>query len=98
MVSWARENAPDVNGKLETESFIDYWRGASGAKARKRDWTATWRNWMRKAQQNAEDRNARRHRAPSGVPQTDATVARLLNGQRLQPPVQAHIPLPGNES
>lgn len=101
MVSWARENTPDVNGRLETESFIDYWRGAPGAKGRKRDWPATWRNWMRKAQQNAEDRNARRSRAsPPGLSQTDATVARLLNGQPLgyHHPVQAHIPLPGTES
>lgn len=27
--------------------FCDYWRGASGAKARKVDWEATWRNWCR---------------------------------------------------
>lgn len=27
--------------------FTDYWRAASGAKARKVDWDATWRNWCR---------------------------------------------------
>jgi hypothetical protein len=27
--------------------FRDYWRAASGAKARKHDWDATWRNWCR---------------------------------------------------
>lgn len=27
--------------------FADYWRAASGAKARKLDWDATWRNWCR---------------------------------------------------
>jgi hypothetical protein len=27
--------------------FSDYWRSASGAKARKTDWDATWRNWCR---------------------------------------------------
>ncbi|HJS88690.1 MAG TPA: DUF1376 domain-containing protein [Steroidobacteraceae bacterium] len=27
--------------------FCDYWRAASGAKARKLDWEATWRNWCR---------------------------------------------------
>lgn len=27
--------------------FCDYWRAASGAKARKIDWEATWRNWCR---------------------------------------------------
>lgn len=28
-------------------SFCDYWRSAAGAKARKCDWEATWRNWCR---------------------------------------------------
>jgi hypothetical protein len=27
--------------------FTDYWKAASGAKARKLDWEATWRNWCR---------------------------------------------------
>jgi hypothetical protein len=27
--------------------FRDYWQAASGAKARKVDWEATWRNWCR---------------------------------------------------
>lgn len=27
--------------------FCDYWRAAAGAKARKHDWEATWRNWCR---------------------------------------------------
>lgn len=27
------------------EKFCNYWRAASGAKARKHDWDATWRNW-----------------------------------------------------
>jgi hypothetical protein len=27
------------------EKFRNYWLAASGAKARKHDWDATWRNW-----------------------------------------------------
>ena len=49
MIAWARENTPSV-GRRETEDFIDYWHSASGANARKLDWVATWRNWMRKAE------------------------------------------------
>lgn len=49
MVEWKRANTPHVDGKRETEKFIDHWRSASGANARKRDWVAAWRNWMRKA-------------------------------------------------
>ena len=28
--------------------FSDYWKAATGAKARKADWFATWRNWCRR--------------------------------------------------
>jgi hypothetical protein len=53
MVEWARTECPDVDGKRETERFGDYWRAISGAKGVKTDWPATWRNWMRRAQDNA---------------------------------------------
>lgn len=29
------------------EQFTDFWTAASGSKARKHDWTATWRTWCR---------------------------------------------------
>jgi uncharacterized protein YdaU (DUF1376 family) len=38
-----------ANPEREFERFTDYWRAASGANARKRDWDGTWRNWCRKA-------------------------------------------------
>lgn len=38
-----------INGQREHEKFMDYWRGCPGAKGRKHDWPATWRNWMRSA-------------------------------------------------
>lgn len=49
MVTWANEHTPHVDGRTETAAFIDYWRSKTGANATKLDWTATWRNWMRKA-------------------------------------------------
>ena len=33
----------------EFEKFHDYWLAISGAKGRKVDWDATWRNWIRRA-------------------------------------------------
>lgn len=57
MVAWAREHTPNVDGKRETEKFIDYWRSKTGKDATKLDWVATWRNWMR----NAEERSPTRH-------------------------------------
>lgn len=49
MRAWAAESVPGVDLKTETEKFVDYWRGEAKTKA---DWPATWRNWMRKAQQD----------------------------------------------
>lgn len=53
MLAWADGSAPAVNLDRETEKFIDYWTGQGGAKA---DWHATWRNWMRRAQDDLERR------------------------------------------
>jgi hypothetical protein len=47
MAAWAREKAPSC-GPTDHEAFCDYWHSAPGAKGRKRDWEATWRNWMRR--------------------------------------------------
>jgi hypothetical protein len=66
MINWARENTPLV-GKIETEKFRDYWRGVAGQRGVKLDWVATWRNWMRKAQSDAEQCQPRR---PIGAPTT----------------------------
>lgn len=49
MRAWAAGSVPGVDLKTETEKFVDYWRGEAKTKA---DWSATWRNWMRKAQQD----------------------------------------------
>jgi hypothetical protein len=46
---WAEQERPDLDVRREAASFADYWHGVAGAKARKADWQATWRNWIRKA-------------------------------------------------
>ncbi len=46
MRAWAAEKTPRVNVARETEKFINYWRAKSGQAATKRDWPATWKNWM----------------------------------------------------
>lgn len=47
---WTLEKYPHVNAGLELEKFRDYWQAASGQNARKRDWNAAWRNWIRRAE------------------------------------------------
>lgn len=46
MVAWARDRVPNVDGRVETEKFINYWQAKTGKDATKLDWVATWRNWM----------------------------------------------------
>jgi hypothetical protein len=69
MVAWAREHCPHVDGKRETERFEDHWRGKAGKDGRKLDWVATWRNWMR----TAEDRQGPRERHRSADRRQAAT-------------------------
>lgn len=44
---WARKERPDLHPAQQAERFADYWHGIPGAKGRKTDWLATWRNWIR---------------------------------------------------
>ncbi|SCW91874.1 DUF1376 domain-containing protein [Pseudomonas sp. NFACC05-1] len=53
MRRWAADRAPAVHLINETEKFVNYWRGNGGTKA---DWIATWRNWLLKAQEDANRR------------------------------------------
>ena len=53
-----REQATKVRPDLspdqisfEFDCFLDYWRAKAGAGAVKRDWPATWRNWIRRSNQ-----------------------------------------------
>lgn len=50
--AWALEIRPDWTPQgvvRESISFRDYWIAASGSKAVKRNWLATWRTWIRRA-------------------------------------------------
>lgn len=38
---------PQDRAVLQSEKFIDYWRGRPGKDGTKLDWPATWRNWVR---------------------------------------------------
>jgi hypothetical protein len=63
--------------------FRDYWLAASGAKARKHDWDATWRNWCR----SESDRNGGSNgtRKPSSQPRPSAVErVRLANEKWLR--------------
>ena len=49
---------PPDQWSAELDKFRDYWRAVPGAKGRKLDWDATWRNWLRRASENLLTRKA----------------------------------------
>lgn len=49
MLSWARAECPTIDPERETDKFRDHYDAAPGQKGVKRNWNATWRNWMRNA-------------------------------------------------
>ncbi len=58
LTTWAKAERPDLDIEKTADSFRDYWHGIPGAKGRKTDWPATWRNWVRsqrKLQQGQAD-------------------------------------------
>lgn len=51
-----REGLSLDGAKREAAKFRDYWQAQPGAKGRKTDWTATWRNWVRKSVEDTSRR------------------------------------------
>lgn len=45
--AFAEAEEPDLDPYRLFDNFKDYWTSVSGAKAIKKDWTATWRNFVR---------------------------------------------------
>ena len=56
----------------QLDSFCDYWHAKTGQQATKLDWDATWRNWLRRA----NDQPGRRRPQPSNQPDWQALAAR----------------------
>lgn len=46
-ISFCQQERPDLDVRSVVEQFRDYWIAQPGAKGRKTDWPATWRNWVR---------------------------------------------------
>jgi hypothetical protein len=50
-LSFCKTKRPDLNPFDVADSFVDYWLAVPGAKGKKQDWPATWRNWIRNQRQ-----------------------------------------------
>jgi len=53
MLSWALDNAPNVNTKASTQKFRAHYRSVSGPAQFKTDWTAAWETWLLGDQERA---------------------------------------------
>ena len=50
---WALQARPDLTEddvRKQAEVFADFWHAKAGADAKKLDWLATWRNWIRRCE------------------------------------------------
>lgn len=45
---WAAEHAPSVSVDVVTSDFVAYWREGEGRGKRKKNWSLTWRTWLRR--------------------------------------------------
>ena len=77
MATWATQNVPLVDVVAETDRFRDYWTAVSGQRGTKLDWVATWRNWMRRA----DDDRTRGRRSQAQIMRDNAAAA-IANDQR----------------
>lgn len=72
LIAWTKVNAPAAANALELDRFRDYWTAQPGAKGRKTDWAATWRNWARRCQEQ--------HTQPSRGTAPRSTTSDRVNG------------------
>ena len=63
----ASNGMSELDALTEAERFRDYWRSVAGAKGRKSDWQATWRNWIRRAVEQRQSSRTPPDRAGSHV-------------------------------
>ena len=49
-IDFCRQQRPELDPQDVFAGFLDYWVAQPGQKGVKTDWTATWRNWVRRQQ------------------------------------------------
>ena len=62
-----RTECPGIDPQAEHVEFVDYWVAVPGAKGVKLDWSATWRNWMRRKQRDLKGKPTPTERATRTV-------------------------------
>lgn len=72
---WATELRPELNIDVVVETFIDYWLGKGEPR---KNWSATFRNWVRREKLSASNGNAI-GTGTSGLVSADDRRSRLAN-------------------
>ena len=70
---------PDALNR-EADKFRDYWLAKTGATATKRDWSATWRNWIRRAMEDRGGYHQPANGASTGM--AGSYLGQASNGHR----------------
>lgn len=69
-ISEAKKIKPELSNKqiiFIAEGFKDWWISAAGAKGVKADWLATWRNWIRNQNIQANESDKEREKIKEGM-------------------------------
>lgn len=67
LLAWARNETPDVDLRMETDNFRDFWHSKPiGKDATKLNWSLTWQVWMRREQRPINQRKAERVKRSAG--------------------------------
>lgn len=74
-----RKAGSGVSAGHEVLKFRDYWRAQPGAKGRKLDWSATWRNWIRKAIEMEGKPNGTHNRGNAQGPARSSAIRTATN-------------------
>jgi hypothetical protein len=84
MKDWAADKELNIDLRLETEKFVNYWRAKAGKDATKIDWAATWRNWMLNAQERAGGFYANGQQPPQRpTSEREKSAQRRINGNNI---------------
>jgi hypothetical protein len=79
-VAWCRTERDDLSPTAVVEKFRDYWLGVPGAKGRKVDWPATWRNFVRNERSPKQARASPYRSAADERDERDGAFMHALTG------------------
>jgi len=100
------ELGSDAATAREREKFRNFWFSKSGADGRKRDWSATWRNWVMRAAENGTGSRTPTlfgsgstggRRSPAGNSAVATALARHADRSGIGPGVRPDGPRPGDQ-